>query len=413
MKKELLESLNKQRKLMGLNEFLDPSVNIDAKGALSGNKLDLGIIPLEEFEEEDPEPEEQHDDMDYHDDDMDYHDDDPEDYRSDDERDFYRIKSNDDFADRFERDYPDPNEREWMYNRYSPDWGMNEDYYKGDEDYSNITENLINRLNNINEGLATYWLPKGQKPLQNIGTPDWGLKTGFKTGVNAYTFNFYGKRWSSIAKRITKDLNNKVMPTLNKLIPLVSELNKLYVDVQKNGAEFEEFKQIEKLQNDINNFFNIIKRAQATLSSDEKGVDNPSAQEPEVQSLANKANQAIKSNDPNQKNDVAKQTQKELQKANQEGDTISVKALTDILKSLNIGYNITNVNANGTDNTNILSQNADQIKKVVPAKAAPKKVAKKTPTKQKKPDSKAPSNQTNTGVPKFNTSTTTDDNTNT
>jgi len=116
MKKNmLLESINKQRKLMGLNELLD--ANIDAKGALSGNKLDLGIVPLEEM---DPDAQDMADS-----DEIDLSDVDSSDdvNRHPDEDDFYRQQPGEDLSDTMDSRYPDPNERDWQMNRYS---GQNE-----------------------------------------------------------------------------------------------------------------------------------------------------------------------------------------------------------------------------------------------------------------------------------------------
>ena len=121
-KQTLIESINRQRKLMGLNEIMDVNTNIDAKGALSGNKLDLDIIPLEEMDPDDDDlpasyrmynsdewVKAQKDELGGDDDDDD---------RSDDERDFYRGEEPMSLDDRMDMEYPDPNEREWQANRY-------------------------------------------------------------------------------------------------------------------------------------------------------------------------------------------------------------------------------------------------------------------------------------------------------
>jgi hypothetical protein len=132
-KQTLIESINRQRKLMGLNEIMDVNTNIDAKGALSGNKLDLGMVPLEEMDPDDDDDlpasyrmynsdewvKAQKDELGGDDDDdeskmdSDYYDD-----RSDDERDFYRGEEPMSLDDRMDMEYPDPNEREWQANRY-------------------------------------------------------------------------------------------------------------------------------------------------------------------------------------------------------------------------------------------------------------------------------------------------------
>ena len=107
-KQTLIESINKQRKLMGLNEMMD--VNVDANNALSGNKLDLGMVPLEEIDPEDDD-EATEAPISFDDD------------RSDDEMDFYRGEDPMSLGDEMDSKYPDPNEREWHMNRYS---GQNE-----------------------------------------------------------------------------------------------------------------------------------------------------------------------------------------------------------------------------------------------------------------------------------------------
>ena len=121
MKKNmLLESINKQRKLMGLNEILDANVNVDAKGALSGNKVDLGIVPLEEIDpmddelQDDPDAQEMADEIDLSD-----VDDSDDINRHPDEDDFYRSQPGENFSDKMDSMYPDPNERDWQMNRYS------------------------------------------------------------------------------------------------------------------------------------------------------------------------------------------------------------------------------------------------------------------------------------------------------
>ena len=148
----LLESINKQRKLMGLNELLD--ANIDAKGALSGNKLDLGIVPLEEMDPDDeladdPDAQEMKDfdEIDLSDfDEIDLSDVDSSDdvNRHPDEYDFYRQQPGEDLSDTMDSRYPDPNERDWQMNRYS---GMDE---------SNIQSRVTLNQMKIDEGFGDF-----------------------------------------------------------------------------------------------------------------------------------------------------------------------------------------------------------------------------------------------------------------
>lgn len=102
-KQTLIESINKQRKLMGLDEIM--TSNIDA---------------LKEMEPEDDD-ESGMDDLPIELDDDHY---DYDDERSDDERDFYRGQEPMSLDDLLDKNYPDPNEREWQANRYGSE--MNE-----------------------------------------------------------------------------------------------------------------------------------------------------------------------------------------------------------------------------------------------------------------------------------------------
>lgn len=119
-KQTLIESINKQRKLMGLTEVMDINTNINAQDALSGNKLDLGVMPLKEMDPEDDDEfdDELHGDQEDYKNNKDYN---YYDQRSDDERDFYKGQPPISLDDLSDIQYPDPNERQWRANMYSSD----------------------------------------------------------------------------------------------------------------------------------------------------------------------------------------------------------------------------------------------------------------------------------------------------
>ena len=232
----LLESINRQRKLMGLNELFD--ANIDAKGALSGNKLDLGIVPLEEMDPDDdladdPDAQEMADS-----DEIDLSDVDSSDdvNRHPDEDDFYRQQPGEDLSDTMDSRYPDPNERDWQMNRYS---GLDEGFF-----------------DSIKAGAGA------------IGS----MPTVFK-----YKKSKLG--WDKEMKNIKKYLDG-IKNTLNSANASLAKANQVFPQIKQLGSSIAGFNSVEKEHNDINKMIQTlntsINSAEQTLDADEKADDQTS-----------------------------------------------------------------------------------------------------------------------------------------
>ena len=291
-KEKLLENLNRQRKLMGLNEMLDTT--IDAKGALSGNKIDLGIVPLEELDEEGdnifkalhPKNEGEHDNFDGgkytpighsggfdaygnpigfddSDDERDFYADDP---RHPDEDDFYNPAPGEAYADRVDREYPDPNEREFAMNRYSGD--------------------------HLEEG-----------PLDFARS----VASGIKDFPNKMKYDKAKRQWDKQTKQIKGNVD-LIKNTLNSTSQLMNNANQQFSLVKSLGSHMVSFGPVSKVNQDLNDTVNsltkAINQAEQSLTADMGAENNAGTSDNSqvVNSLANKINQ--NANNPQQLNGI-------------------------------------------------------------------------------------------------------------
>ena len=288
-KQTLIESINRQRKLMGLNEIMDVNTNIDAKGALSGNKLDLGMVPLEEMDpDDDDDDDESKMDSDYYDE------------RSDDERDFYRGEEPMSLDDRMDMEYPDPNEREWQANRYGrqdevmdelgtppgvsnkklppvirPDQMMNE--AELDEGFGDF----IGGLKNVGQMAGKAVGGAAQKAGQAIGGA--AQKAGQAIGGaaqkagqaigSAYNVGALSNQVSNVEKTMNKtmgDIKNyldKNAKVYNDIANLQTQITSLSPQLQKElGA------QLKKLGNTATSLTNLKKVVNPTMRTTGAGV---------------------------------------------------------------------------------------------------------------------------------------------
>ena len=359
----LLESINRQRKLMGLNELLD--ANIDAKGALSGNKLDLGIVPLEEMDPDDDLPasyrmynsddwvnaqkdeigrsdDELADDPDAQEmadsDEIDLSDVDSSDdvNRHPDEDDFYRQQPGEDLSDTMDSRYPDPNERDWQMNRYS---GLDEGFF-----------------DSIKAGAGA------------IGS----MPTVFK-----YKKSKLG--WDKEMKNIKKYLDG-IKNTLNSANASLAKANQVFPQIKQLGSSIAGFNIVEKEHNDINKMIQTlntsINSAEQTLDADEK------ADEKADDSTINSMLQNVVGNAKNNPNSAGSLTQQLKQLDSVFGQNPKTHAsilkqeqiLQDILNHLKnptSGGQNTGNNSNNNNNDNKAPTQADGSPKSSPDATAP------------------------------------------
>lgn len=310
----LLETINKQRKLMGLNELLDANVNVD-----------LGIVPLEEINPNDtelandPDAQEMADSDEIDLDDVNSH---------PDEEDFYTQKSGENFADRMDREHPDPNEMEYYMNRYT--------------DIENFTGGL-------NEGLGN-----------RIGQ-------FFKNSGNTWKLSKAIDKWQKQTKAVKKDFD-QIAKLINNVAPKMDTANQFFQTVNtlgNNQAGFDTYKHendvLNKSFNSAREFGNAYQQMSQQIVQAQTAANNTSVQQ--TNQLAGQLLNQAQTN-PNQSSQLDPYFREIIQRLADQGQQNSemFRKIDTVLKSRKNTVNANNPNRSPTqaDNDHLNQMAADQ-----------------------------------------------------
>jgi hypothetical protein len=216
MNNQLNEKINRQRKLMGLDEnkfqiglkiVPDESANAEFKGI---HRDDINEFEVDDEPGETP----RYGKHKY--------------TTHPDEKEFYS-NSGENFADKMDREYPDPNEREWRMNRY------NNDIQEGPKDFVR------------------------------------SVASGIKDFPNKMKYDKAKRAWDKQSQQIKQNIDN-IKDTMGNTVQLMSSANQQFNVVKGLGANMLSFNPVAKMNQDLNNTVNTlndaITKAEAALNGD-------------------------------------------------------------------------------------------------------------------------------------------------